>query len=234
MRKLFIIISAALFIISCKKTAEEEIASWERNKTQVERQKSTYPNLTKLLENDLITAKAQWEAIDQSLDEEKKAEEMFKVNKTITKTINQISAFKRASEKLEYEIRNFEKTIPIHEISDRIESKLEKAEDKLEQGEERFEEKEFESFNEFKNFVSSYTTVYNEYNSSFSEYVIDYNKRIEKEEAERNKELGNEVSSNNSAKSDKKETSKAKLKCKYCKKTTKATDKKCSGCGAAL
>lgn len=232
--KLFVLfIGLAVTFVSCKKTAEEEIASWEKNKLNVESQKNLYPNVSSLIDSDVKSATAIWNGINQSLPEEEKAKEMSKANSRIKKSVNMVARFERAHEELEESISLLERNVPTDEISDRIETKIEVAEKKLAQGEERFNEKIFEDFNSLNIFVKDYDNAYSEYTLAFNRYVSSYEEKIDKERALNNKK-NSSTTSGSSTTGNKTSKATSTTKCKYCKKTLSAGSKKCGGCGASL
>jgi len=72
-----------IFLVSCGSSPENEINKWETNMASMTEMKESYPAFTKVLDNDLRTAKSKWQEA-QKMDGDAQIEKMAEANKIFT------------------------------------------------------------------------------------------------------------------------------------------------------
>jgi len=72
-----------IFLASCGSSPENEINKWETNMASVTEMKQSYPAFTKILDNDLRTAKSKWQEA-QKMDGDAQIEKMAEANEIFT------------------------------------------------------------------------------------------------------------------------------------------------------
>jgi hypothetical protein len=84
MKKLSLFLFALIAMFACKKSVEGETATWQANKTKLQKLKASFPAFGSVLDEELKEAEKKWEEASKITNEEEKIKKMSEANYTFT------------------------------------------------------------------------------------------------------------------------------------------------------